>query len=199
MNTKICILDFLADWFPMFGHVPRCTNTITRMKPSKVVDVELLPKLAWALRGLPSCTFNQRMKYGGAEYTATLHVQVGCLNADNHNLWSECRLKRCVVCPWVNKHGFATLFLHKQGRLNDVRGCHKFQSVSNLAQVHIIQPVLHNTRGRASRLLGGIGRKVPGSYKHELLKAIAQVARRYHPRYLPPNSREHQLLVRGRF
>ena len=129
------------------------------MEPPKVVYGEWLP--------------NQRMKYGGAEYTTTLHVQFGCLSADHYHLWSECRQKGCVACPWVNKHGASTSFQHKRGRLNDVRGSHKFQGVSNLAQVYIIQSVLHNTKGGASRLLGVTGRTVPGPYKHELLKVIS--------------------------
>ena len=104
-----------------------------------------------------------------------------------------------MACPWVNKHGAATLFLHKGGCLSDVRRSHKFHGVSNLAQVYIIQPVLRNTKGGASRLLGVIGRTVPGPYKHVLLKVIAQVAGRYHPRSLPLDSKEHQRLVRGRF
>ena len=163
---------------------------ITWMELPKVVDGEWLPKRAEALQALPSCKFNQRMKYGGMEYTTTLQVQFGCLIAYHHHLWSECRQKGCVACPWVNRHGAATLFLHKGGRLNDVRGSHKFEGVSNLAQVHIIQLVLHNTKGGASKLLGNIGRTVPGPYKHELLKVIAQVTRRYHLGTLPPDSRE---------
>ena len=103
------------------------------MELFKVVDGEWLPKRAEALLALPSCKFNQCMKYGGAEYTTTLHVQFGCLTADHHHLWSECRQKGCVACPWVNKHGASTLFVHKGGRLNDVRGSHKFQ----VAQVYI--------------------------------------------------------------
>ena len=85
------------------------------------------------------------------------------------------------------------------GRLNEVQGSHKFQGVSNVAQVYIIPPLLHNTKGGASRLFGVIGRTVPGPYKHELLKVIAQVARRYYPGSVPLDSREHQRLVRGRF
>ena len=86
-----------------------------------------------------------------------------------------------MACPGVNKHGVATLFLHKGGHLNEVRGSHKFQGVSNLAQVYITQPVLHNTKGGASRLLGVIGWTITRPYKHVLLKVIAQAARRYHP------------------
>ena len=104
-----------------------------------------------------------------------------------------------MACPWVNKHGASTLFLHKGGRLNDVRVSHRFQGVSTLAEVYIIQSVLHNTRGGASRLLAIIGQTVHGPYKHELLKVIAQVARRYHPGSLPLDSREHPRLLRGRF
>ena len=102
------------------------------------------------------------MKYGGAEYTTTLHVQFGCLIAYHHHLWLECRQKGCVACPWVNKHAASTLFLHKGGRLNDVRGSQKFQGVSNLAHVYITQPVLHNTKGGASRLLGVMAGRYPG-------------------------------------
>ena len=78
-------------------------------------------------------------------------------------------------------------------------GSHKIQGVSDLAQVYMIQPVLHNTKGGASRLLGVIGPTVPGPYKHELLKVIADVARRYHPGSLPLDGREHLRLVQGRF
>ena len=87
----------------------------------------------------------------------------------------------------------------KINKVNKVRGSHKFQGASNLAQVYIIQRALHNTKGGASRVLGAIGRTVPGPYKHEMLKVIAQVARRYRPQSLPPDSREHLRLVRGRF
>ena len=179
--------------------MPRCTDMITWMELPKVVDGEWLPKRAEALQALPFCKFNQRMGYGGAEYTTTLHVQFGCLTADHHHLWAECRQKGCLACSWVNKHGASTLFVHKGRCRNYVRGSHKFQGVCNLAQVYIIQPVLHNTKGGASRLLGAICRTVPGPCKHELLKVIAQVARRYHPGSLPRDSREHQRLVRGRF
>ena len=88
--------------------------------------MEWLPKRAEALQALPSCKFNQRMKYGGAEYTMTLHVPFGGFTANHHHLLLECWQKGCVACPWVNKHGAATLFPHKGGQLNDVRGSHKF-------------------------------------------------------------------------
>ena len=139
------------------------------------------------------------MKYGGAEYTIAVQVRFGCITEDHHHLWSECRQKGCVACPWVNKHGVADLFLHKGGRLNEVRGFHKFQGVSNLEEVYIIQPALHNTKGGTSRLLGVIGRTVPGPYKHELLKVIVSVAKRFGLGSLPPDSREHMRFVRGRF
>ena len=58
-----------------------------------------------------------------------------------------------MACPWVNKHGVATLFLHK-GHLSEVWGSHKSQCVSNLAQVYVVQLLLHNTKGGASTLLG---------------------------------------------
>ena len=60
---------------------------ITWMEFPKVVDGEWLPKRAQALQALPSCKFNQRTKYGGPEYTTTLHIQFGCLTADHHHLW----------------------------------------------------------------------------------------------------------------
>ena len=157
VNTKICIIHFVGDRFPRSGHVPRCTDMITWMELPKVVHGEWLPKGVEALQALPSCEINQRMKYGGAEYTTTLHVQFGCLTADHHHLWSECWQKGCVACPWVNNHGASTLFLHKGGRLNDVRGSHKFRGVPSLAQVCIIQPLLHNKKGGASKILGVIG------------------------------------------
>ena len=64
---------------------------ITGMELPKVVDGEWLPKRAEALQALPSCKYNQRMKYGGAQYTMTWHVQLGRLTANHHHLWSECR------------------------------------------------------------------------------------------------------------
>ena len=91
------------------------------------------------------------------------------------------------------------LFWHKGGCLNQVRGGHKFQGVSNLENVHIIHPVLHNTKGSASRLLGVIGRTLPPKLQHELLQVVAHVARRYNLGCQPPDSREHRCLVRGRF
>ena len=51
-------------------------------------------------QALPSCTFRQHMKYGGREYTKVFFVKLGCLAADHHHLWSECRQKGCVACPW---------------------------------------------------------------------------------------------------
>ena len=80
-----------------------------------------------------------------------------------------------------------------------MRGSHKFQGVRHLEEVYIIQRVLHNTKGGASRLLGVIGRTVPWQYKHELLKVIASVANRYDPGSLPLDSKEHMRLVRVRF
>ena len=104
-----------------------------------------------------------------------------------------------MACPWVNKDGAGELFLHKGGCLNGVRGSHKFQGVSNLEEVCIVQPVLHNTKGAASRILGVIGRTLPAPYNHDLLQVIAHVARRYDPGSLPPDSRQHMRHVRGRF
>ena len=86
VNTKICILHFVGESFPRCGHVPRCTDMTTCMEVPKVVDGEWLPKRAKALR---LCKFKQRMKYGGAEYTTTLHLQFGSLTADHHHLWSQ--------------------------------------------------------------------------------------------------------------
>ena len=116
-----------------------------------------------------------------------------------YHLWSKCPQKGGVACPWVNKNGAGGLFLHKGGCLNGVCGSHKFQGVSNLEEVYIVRPVLHNTKGAASRILGVIGRTLPASYNHELLHVIAQVARRYDPGSLPPDSRQHMRHVRGRF
>ena len=61
-----------------------------------------------------------------------------------------------------------------------------------------MQPVLHNTKGAASRILGVIGRTLPSPYNHELLHVMAHVARRYDPGSLPPDSRQHMRHVRGR-
>ena len=85
-NTKICIIVFAGDWFPRSDHVPRCTDMITWMELPKVVDGEWRPQRAEAIEALPSCKFNQRMKYGGAEYTTTLQVQIGCLTPVHHHL-----------------------------------------------------------------------------------------------------------------
>ena len=127
INTKICVIDFAGDWFPRFGRVLTCKNMITWMELCKVVNGEVVPKWAEALQALPLCNFKQRMKYGGTVYPTTLHLHFGCLIALHHHLWSKCRQKGRVACPWVNKHVVATLFLHKGGRLNEVRGFHKFQ------------------------------------------------------------------------
>ena len=174
-------------------------STIGELKWTQSDVVTWLPKRAEALQALPSCKFKQRMKYAGAVYNTTLQIRLGAITADHHHLWSECRQKGCVACPWVNKDGAGELFLHKGGCLNGVRGSHKFQGVSNLEEVYIVQPVLHNTKGAASRILGVIGRTLPAPYNHELLHVIAHVARRYDPRSLPPDSRQHMRHVRGRF
>ena len=164
INTKISIIDFQGHWFPMSGNVPRCTDMLTWQELPKVSDCEWLPKRAEALQALPSCKFKQRMKYAGAVYNTTLQIRLGAITADHHHLWSECRQKGCVACPWVNKDGAGELFLHKGGCLNGVRGSHKFQGVSNLEEVYIVQPVLHNTKGVASRILGVIGRTLLAPY-----------------------------------
>ena len=157
---------------------------ISSLEVPKTVDTEWVPKRAEALHALPSCTFKQRMRYQGVEYTTALRVQFGCITVDHHHLWGECKQKGCVACPWRNKHGVKDLFLHKGGCLNQVRGPHKFQGVSNLEKVYII---------------GVIGRTLPPAAQHELLQVIAHVARRYNPGSLPPDSRKHRRLVRGRF
>ena len=97
------------------------------------------------------------MKYAGGVYNTTLQIRLGAITDDHHPLWSECRQKGCVACPWVNKDGAGELFLHKGGRLNGVRGSQKFQRVSNLEEVYIVQPMLHSTKGAASRIMGVIG------------------------------------------
>ena len=140
----------------MSGYVPRCTDMLTWQELPKVSDCEWLPKRVEALQALPSCTFQQRMKYAGAVYNTTLQIRLGAITADHHHLWSECRQKGCVACPWVNKDGAGELFLHKGGCLSGVCGSHKFQGVSNLEEVYIVQLVLHSTKGAASRILGVI-------------------------------------------
>ena len=107
--------------------------------------------------------------------------------------------KWCVACPWVNKHGLKHLFVQKGGVFASGLGAHRFQGLSNSQNVYIIQPVLHNTKGSASRLLGVIGRTLLPKLQHELLQVIAHVPRRYNLGSLPRDSREHQRLVRGRF
>ena len=102
----------------MFGNVPRCADMLTWQELPKVSDWEWLPKRAEALQALPSCTFKQHMKYAGAVYNTTPHIRFGAITADHHHLWSECRQKGCVACPWVNKNGAGELFLHKGGCLN---------------------------------------------------------------------------------
>ena len=172
---------------------------LTSPELPKVSDWEWLPKRAAALQALPSCTFKQGMKYAGAVYNTTLQIRLGAITADHHHLWSECRQKGCVACPWVNKDGAGELFLHKGGRLTGVRGSNNIQGVSNLEEVHIVQPVLHNTKEAASRILGVIGRTPPAPYNHEPFQVIAHVARKYDLRSLPPDSRQHMRHVRGRF
>ena len=199
INTKISIIDFQGHWFPMSGKVPRWTDMLTWQELPKISDCEWLPKRAEALQALPSCKFRQRMKYAGAVYNTTLQIRLGAITADHHHLWAECRQKGRVACLWVNKDGAGEPFLHKGGCLNGARGSHKFQGVSNLEGVYIVQPVLHNTKGAASRILGVIGRTLPAPYNHDLLQVIAHVARRYDPGSLPPNSRQHMRHVRGRF
>ena len=199
INTKISIIDFQGHWFPMSGNVPRCTDMLTWQELPKVSVCQWLPIRAEALQALPSCKFKQRMKYAGAVYNTTLQIRLGAITADHHHLWSECRQKGCVACPWVNKDGAGELFLHKGGCLNGVRGSHKFQGFSNLEEVYIVQPVLHNTKGAASRILGVIGRTLPAPYNHDLLQVIAHVEESYDPGSLPPDSRQHMRHVRGRF
>ena len=137
-------------------------------------------------------------QYAGAVYNTTLQIRFLGITADHHHLSCQCSQKGCVACPWVNKNGARELFLYKGGCPNGVRGSHKFQGVSNLEEVYIVQAVLHNTKGAASRILGVIGRTLPAPYNHELLQVIPQLARRYDPRSLPPDSRQHMRHVQGR-
>ena len=91
-----------------------------------------------------------------------------CLTEDHHPLWSKCCQKGCVACTWVDKHAAANLLLNKGGCMAQVCGSKKFQGVSNLKEVYIMQPLLLNTTGGASSLLGVIGRTVPTAYRHEV-------------------------------
>ena len=111
----------------MSGNVPKCTNMLTWQELPKGSDCQWLPKRAEALQALPSCTFKQCMKYAGAVYNTTLQIRLEAFTTDHHHLWSECRQKGCVACPWVNKDVAGELFLHKEGCLNGVCGSHKFQ------------------------------------------------------------------------
>ena len=99
---------------------------MTWLELLKIVDGQWVHKGAEDLQALPSCMFRPRVKYGGGECTTVLCVKFGCLKADHHHLWSECRQKGSVACPWVacpwvNKHGVANR-LHKGGRLHQVWG-----------------------------------------------------------------------------
>ena len=78
-------------------------------------------------------------------------------------------------------------------------GTQKIVGCLKLRNVNIIQSLLHNTKGSASRLLGVMGRTLPPEFQHELLQVIAHVSRRYNPRSLPCDSKKQQRLVRGRF
>ena len=86
---------------------------LTWQELPKVSDGEWLPKRSKALQALASCTFKQRMKYAGAVYKTTLQIRFGATTADHHHLWSECRQKGCVACPWVNKNGAENSFCTK--------------------------------------------------------------------------------------
>ena len=91
------------------------------------------------------------------------------------------------------------LFLQKRGCLNQVREPHKSQGVSNLENVYIIELVLYNTKGSASRLLVVVRRTLPPESQYQLVQVMAYVARRYNRGSLPCDSREHRHLVRGCF
>ena len=80
----------------------------------------------------------KKMKYREAVHDIAVNVQLGCITSGHHHLWSECKQKGCVACPWVNKEGVQDLFKYKKGgHLQDVRGTHKFQGVQGLQHIYI--------------------------------------------------------------
>ena len=118
ITTNISLIDFEGLRFPLAGLVPGCTDMITWLELPKIVDAKWVPKRAEALQALPSCIFQQRMRYHGVEYTTLLRVQFGCITADHHHLLGECEQKGCVACPWLNKHGLKDLFLQRRWCFN---------------------------------------------------------------------------------
>ena len=74
INTKISLIYFEGLWFPLAGSLRRCTHMITWLELLKAVDAEWVPKRTKALHALPSCMFQQRMRYFGVKYTTALRV-----------------------------------------------------------------------------------------------------------------------------
>ena len=121
------------------------------------MDAQWVPKWAEALQPLPSCISKQRMTCHGVEYTCARRVHFGCVNAQHHDLWRECKEKGCVACPRLNKHGWKDLFFQKTGWVNQVRRPLSVLGMSNLQNEYIIQLAFGNTNGSASSLIGVIG------------------------------------------
>ena len=63
ISTKISPIDFEGLWFSLACSVPCCTDMISWLELPKIVEAEWVPKRAEALHALPSCTFQQRMRY----------------------------------------------------------------------------------------------------------------------------------------
>ena len=57
ISTKISLIDFERQWFPVAGSVPGCTNMVSCLELPKTVYAERVPNRGEALHALPSCIF----------------------------------------------------------------------------------------------------------------------------------------------
>ena len=146
---------------------------------------------------MQATTFGFPVVVAGTRHVVQLRLQLRFLMADLHQMWSELQNGQgCCSCQWDRKNHLANLFT--TAPLHLVSYSVRLAGLSNLAQVHAVQPVLHNIKGFGSRIVGVVGRTLATIESCTFLVLVVAVARRYELK-MDPHTKQCQSKTRNRF
>ena len=158
---KVAILDLASQLFDAVEGVPSATSLLTWRELPRAVWAALA--LNWRVREikkLQATTFRLPAVVAGTRHVVQLKLQLRFLMAAHHQMWSELQNGQGgCSCQWDRNHHLANLFTTASLHLDSY--CVRLAGLSNLSQVHAVQPVLHNIQGFGSRIVGVVGRALP--------------------------------------
>ena len=142
-------------------------------------------------------TFGLPFVVAGTRHVVQLRLQLRFLMAHHHHTWSEMQNGQgCCSCQWDRKNHLANLFTTAPLHLDSCSV--RLAGLSNLAQVHAVQPGLHNIKGFGSRIVGVVGRTLTTIESCTFLVLVVAVARRYELK-MDPLAKQCQSKTGGRF